>query len=280
MLATPVFNRGTAGDGANAFHGDHAARVERDLLGTLKVADRSRSATPGGSPMRPSTSMSFSQHHAEGALTPNTQKKQHLATLLGTESRPSSVYRVLKRRQPQAEFHMLWSAGPKRFDGYRQNLENELLTEKKAEQAQRRLLIKQVIFPQGRPLLAMRSRPHAQAFECNAILKFSQVRVQLRQKMQAACTNTKTLPRDLWDRFKVADDDGSGRLEVIHARRPIALTCAQTQQHAALNDKIAPPCLIADRPLAIILADLERTPCAAFGVTTHFDAALGFLFLV
>ena len=37
---------------------------------------------------------------------------------------------------------------------------------------------------------------------------------QLRTKMQAACKNTKTLPRELWDKFKVADDDGSGRLEV------------------------------------------------------------------
>lgn len=112
------------------------------------------------------------------ALTPNTLRQQHLKELMGTDSRPTSVYKVLKRRQPQAEFHMLWSAGPKRFDDYRMNAETELLAGKKAEQAKRRLLIK-----------------------------------QLRQKMQAACTNTKTLPRDLWDKFKIADDDGSGRLE-------------------------------------------------------------------
>jgi len=37
---------------------------------------------------------------------------------------------------------------------------------------------------------------------------------QLRCKMQSACKNTKTLPTDLWNKFKTADDDGSGRLEV------------------------------------------------------------------
>ena len=36
--------------------------------------------------------------------------------------------------------------------------------------------------------------------------------------MQTACKDTKTLPRDLWDKFKKADYDGSGRLEVIFLR--------------------------------------------------------------
>lgn len=70
------------------------------------------------------------------------------------------------------------AAGPKKFDEYQKNMEDELIAEKKAATAKRKLLTK-----------------------------------LLRQKMQTACTNTKTLPRDLWDKFKTADGDGSGRLE-------------------------------------------------------------------
>ena len=69
-------------------------------------------------------------------------------------------------------------AGPKKFDAYQKDLEEEIRSEKKQVTAQRKLLTK-----------------------------------LLRHKMQNACTNTKTLPRDLWDKFKTADDDGSGRLE-------------------------------------------------------------------
>ena len=58
-------------------------------------------------------------------------------------------------------------------------MEAELLAEKKASNVRRRALIK-----------------------------------QLRHKMQLACSNTKTLPTDLWQKFKVADNDGSGRVEV------------------------------------------------------------------
>jgi hypothetical protein len=80
---------------------------------------------------------------------------------------------------------MMWmsSAGPKRFDSYEKNMEAELLAEKKASNVRRRALIK-----------------------------------QLRHKMQLACSNTKTLPTDLWQKFKVADNDGSGRVEVERER--------------------------------------------------------------
>lgn len=158
VSVTPAFmstrgsfaDRVLAGSSSRGSHGDAALPSGDDVPDIPKAADRSRGHTPGSSPMRPSTSMSFSllqsgaSAEKEPALTPNTARRQHLAALMGTDSRPSSVYRVLKRRQPQAEFHMLWSAGPKRFENYRQNLENELLADKKAEQAKRRLLVKQV----------------------------------------------------------------------------------------------------------------------------------------
>ena len=155
MSVTPAFMSSfadgvLAGSSSRGSNGDAALPSGDDVPGIPKTADRSRGHTPGSSPMRPSTSMSFSLQQSgssaakEPALTPNTSRRQHLAALMGTDSRPSSVYRVLKRRQPQAEFHMLWSAGPKRFEDYRQNMENELLADKKAEQAKRRLLIKQV----------------------------------------------------------------------------------------------------------------------------------------
>jgi len=141
----------------------------------------SRQQTPAS--VRPATSMSALApppgSSAGRELTPNTLKQRHTLELLGTESRPSSVYRVLKKRQPQAQMHMLWTGGPKRFDAYKQNVEAELLAEKKAANMQRKLLIK-----------------------------------QMRHKMQVACANTKTLPTDLWQKFKVADEDGSGRVEV------------------------------------------------------------------
>jgi len=138
--------------GADGVEGPRTqAAAVKDLRGAPVEADRSRSATPAGMPLRPVTSMSITLQQAgpssgreSPALTPNTIRRQHLTELMGTDSRPTSVYKVLKRRQPQAEFHMLWSVGPKRFDSYRQNAENELLAEKKADQAKRRLLIKQV----------------------------------------------------------------------------------------------------------------------------------------
>jgi hypothetical protein len=77
-----------------------------------------RNSTPANMPPRPATSMSNLgdlvppvSRGGTPAMTPNTWRQQHLLKLLGTESRPSSVYKVLKRRQPQAEMHMLWSAG-------------------------------------------------------------------------------------------------------------------------------------------------------------------------
>ena len=143
----------------------------------------SRQRTPAN--VRPATSMSVTAPPAGSSgvreLTPNTLRQQHIVQLLGTQSRPSTVFQVLQRRQPQAQFHMMWmsSAGPKRFDSYEKNMEAELLAEKKASNVRRRALIK-----------------------------------QLRHKMQLACSNTKTLPTDLWQKFKVADNDGSGRVEV------------------------------------------------------------------
>ena len=154
----------------------------------------SRQQTPAS--VRPVTSMSATAPPPGSSrgreLTPNTLKQQHTMELLGTESRPSSVYRVLKRRQPQAEMHMLWTGGPKRFDSYKQNLEAELLAEKKASTMRRKLLIK-----------------------------------QMRHKMQVACANTKTLPTDLWQKFKVADGDGSGRVEVSIAATSYFILCAR-----------------------------------------------------
>ena len=44
---------------------------------------------------------------------------------------------------------------------------------------------------------------------------------KMRIKMQAAMPNIKTLPRDLWDKFKIADGDGSGRLEVLAVPYPL-----------------------------------------------------------
>jgi hypothetical protein len=147
----------------------------------------SRQQTPAS--VRPATSMSVAELPAglSGAreLTPNTLRQQNIVQLLGTQSRPSTVFQVLQRRQPQAQFHMMWmsSAGPKRFDSYEKNMEAELLAEKKSANVRRRSLIK-----------------------------------QLRHKMQLACSNTKTLPTDLWQKFKVADNDGSGRVEVERER--------------------------------------------------------------
>lgn len=78
----------------------------------------SRNGTPANMPPRPATSISnlgeFLPPASQGgtpAMTPNTWKQKHLLELLGTESRPTTVYKVLKRRQPQAQMHMLWSAG-------------------------------------------------------------------------------------------------------------------------------------------------------------------------
>ena len=150
-------------------------------------SNASRQQTPAS--VRPATSMSVAVPPAgsSGAreLTPDTLRQQHMVQLLGTQSRPSTVYQVLQRRQPQAQFHMMWmsSAGPKRFDSYQKNMEAELLAEKKASNVRRKSLIK-----------------------------------QLRHKMQVACSNTKTLPTDLWQKFKVADNDGSGRVEVERER--------------------------------------------------------------
>jgi len=90
----------------------------------------------------------------DGAMTPNTIRAQRRIELLGTESRPSSVYKVLKRRQPQAEMHMVWSAGPKKFDAYNEKVQEELFAEQKAATIKRKGLIKTVC-PHPYPLLSL-----------------------------------------------------------------------------------------------------------------------------
>ena len=75
-------------------------------------------------------------------MTPNTLRKKHRIELFGTESRPSTVYQILKRRQPMAEFEMLWTGGPK--GRHVQNVEDEAVAEKRAANSRRRALIKQV----------------------------------------------------------------------------------------------------------------------------------------
>ena len=124
---------------------------------------RSCSSTPSHVPSRPATSMSVKGHIPacfalsnlhDGAMTPNTIRVQRRIELLGTESRPNSGYKVLKRRQPQAEMHMVWSAGPKKFDEYNEEVQEELFAEQKAATIKRKSLIKTVC-PHPYPLLSL-----------------------------------------------------------------------------------------------------------------------------
>ena len=166
--------------GLQGVHSLQSAASPQTAAGQEQLPPPSRRAgvaCPGASASRPATSMSGIRL----VMTPTTMRQHQLKQMLGTESRPSTQYAIFKRRMPQAEKHFIWPGaepGVKRFDEYEKKIQEELMAEKREQNSRRRLLLK-----------------------------------QLRMKMQGAATDTRKLARELWDKFKIADDDGSGRLE-------------------------------------------------------------------
>jgi hypothetical protein len=133
-------------------------------------ATRGATATaPGHS--RPATS----QGPAPGGLM---LSREELRKVLGTESRPSTVLQVIRRRQCHADLHMMWSVSPnRRFDAYQSRVEGELGGS--AVQPDRERYLKKL----------------------------------LRKRIRKQMIDTRKLARNLWDYFKLADVDGSGRIE-------------------------------------------------------------------
>lgn len=150
LPATGDIRLGTGGGRAvssGVFGGDVPLEATNASRGGNITGGGRGSGTPSLMLSRPATSVSIPAPPGSsgGMTTPNMLRKQQRIELLGTDSRPSSVYKILKRRQPQAEMHMMWSVGPKKFDSYNKQMEDELLTEQnKITTIKRKALIKTV----------------------------------------------------------------------------------------------------------------------------------------
>lgn len=196
-VGTAAYHRAGTRDGSRAA----STRPATSVLGDLEVtgessgqdADaRARTGKSGRMPTataksRPSTrkpGTGLKIEEESGVVPPSPFGPKHLAQLLGTHSRPTTMRRTIERRQPQAEMHLLWLT--KRTDeSFNPDAEKEKETKVNPETQARR----------------ENDRKNRQLIKL------------MRKQIQARMTDTANLPGKLWKYFKNADDDDSGRIE-------------------------------------------------------------------